>query len=277
MTKTFHFMAGLPRSGSTLLAALLNQHPEIYASPQSALLDLLYTTQEMAQSSESYKANLNINSYDFVAKSIPEAFYSYIKKPVVIDKNRTWGTPYNITNLMPLVNPKGKIVITVRPILEILASFAKIVEQNRLLNPNFSVAPFGFWSSTYRNIKDAEIDFLMMPNNKIDQDIYSLSNLLQNYKDKIHVVFYDDLIDQTQITLNNIYNFLELEPITNNLNQIKAVDFHNDLDGYGIVGLHDVKPKIAKNKTNPSDYLSDYIIAKYKNGLDFLDLRCSNR
>jgi len=39
--KTLFFLSGLPRSGSTLLGSLLNQHPEIYATPTSPLADLL--------------------------------------------------------------------------------------------------------------------------------------------------------------------------------------------------------------------------------------------
>lgn len=37
MTATFHFIAGLPRSGSTLLAALLRQNPRFHASMSSPL------------------------------------------------------------------------------------------------------------------------------------------------------------------------------------------------------------------------------------------------
>jgi hypothetical protein len=39
-----YFLVGLPRSGSTLLASLLNQHPDVFASPTSPLMDLLCQT-----------------------------------------------------------------------------------------------------------------------------------------------------------------------------------------------------------------------------------------
>ena len=38
MTKKFYFMAGLPRSGSTLLSAILNQNPVFYSGPASPVL-----------------------------------------------------------------------------------------------------------------------------------------------------------------------------------------------------------------------------------------------
>lgn len=39
--KKLYFLAGLPRSGSTVLAALLNQHPELHTTATSGLLGIL--------------------------------------------------------------------------------------------------------------------------------------------------------------------------------------------------------------------------------------------
>jgi len=36
--------------------------------------------------------------------------------------------------------------------------------------------------------------------------------------------------------------------------------------------LHDVNKKLARPKTDPSELLSDYVIQKYGNALDFLNL-----
>jgi hypothetical protein len=52
---------------------------------------------------------------------------------------------------------------------------------------------------------------------------------------------------------------------------IKAIDNHDDLAGYGMLGLHDVNKKLARPKTDPSELLSDYVIQKYGNALDFLN------
>jgi hypothetical protein len=70
--------------------------------------------------------------------------------------------------------------------------------------------------------------------------------------------------------MNGIYDFLEVDRQKNNFNSIKEADSHDDLSGYGIIGLHDVAKKLSKPTTKPEDYLSEYIIDKYKNALDFL-------
>ena len=40
----FYFDCGLPRSGSTLLTALLNQNPNIHAGTLSPVMELMYYT-----------------------------------------------------------------------------------------------------------------------------------------------------------------------------------------------------------------------------------------
>ena len=42
--KKIYFLSGLPRSGSTVLAAILSQHPSLHASSTSGLLDMLVGT-----------------------------------------------------------------------------------------------------------------------------------------------------------------------------------------------------------------------------------------
>ena len=45
--KKLKFLAGIPRSGSTLLTSLLNQRPDTYASNTSNLADMLRTFEHL--------------------------------------------------------------------------------------------------------------------------------------------------------------------------------------------------------------------------------------
>jgi hypothetical protein len=80
------------------------------------------------------------------------------------------------------------------------------------------------------------------------------------------------LLDSPEQTLENIYSFLGLDSFNHNFGNIVAVDKHDDLGGYGVAGLHDLNKKLARPKTNLSELLSDYVIQKYGNALDFLNL-----
>lgn len=272
MDKTFHFMAGLPRSGSTVLSALLNQHPDVYASPQTDLLQMLYELKNSIPGYQSYRAGLLHEGYENVLKSVPNNFYSHIKKPVVIDKNRGWGTPYNFDNLSHFLNKDGKIILTIRPILEVLASFIKISRKTEAVT---GVAPYlnnDFWVSEYRAKDDAQLDYLMAANGEIERSIFSIANLLKNHKERVLVVRFNDLVIAPQKTMDTVSDFLGLRRSNYSFNSIKELDKHDDLNGYGVLGLHDLGKKLKSPDTKVEDYLSNYAIDKYKNALDFLQL-----
>lgn len=271
MQKTYHFMAGMPRSGSTVLAALLNQHPEIYASPQNDLLEILYQIHSNMFDYESYKAGLSLGSYENVLESIADNFYAHIKKPVVIDKNKGWGTPYNWNNLSGYLNPGGKVILTLRPILEVLASFAKAIEKTEKATGYVASINQDLWVTYYRSKEDAQIENLMKVNGEIDRAIFSIANLLKNHRDKVLVVWFEDLIQKPQLTMDRISDFLKISKQPYDFNQIKEVDKHNDMAAYGLMDLHSVNSRLELPDTKPEDYLSDYVIQKYKNALDFLN------
>lgn len=272
MTKTYHFMAGLPRSGSTVLSAILNQNPEIYASPQTDLLGMLYNLESSIPTYESYRAGLLHQGFASVMHGMAETFYSHIDKSVIIDKNRGWGTPFNWDHLSGYVSKDGKVILTMRPILEVLASFVKASQQTKKAIKHTPYLDNNLWSSHYRDETDAIVENLMMPNGELDRAIFSIANLLKNHRDRVYVVWFDDLLDSPEATLKGIYQFLGLDSFDHNFDNIKPVDKHDDLNAYGIVGLHDVKKKLARPKTDPASYLSEYSIQKYKNALDFLNL-----
>ena len=55
MKKQLHFLSGIPRSGSTVLAAILNQNPETHVSTTSGLvhaLDGLANTWALSRSTQ---------------------------------------------------------------------------------------------------------------------------------------------------------------------------------------------------------------------------------
>ena len=48
MNKTFYFISGLPRSGSTLLSSILNQNPRFYSGPSSPVVSTMLTLKSLS-------------------------------------------------------------------------------------------------------------------------------------------------------------------------------------------------------------------------------------
>jgi sulfotransferase len=89
----FHVNASLPHSGSELLQALLAQHPDVYASPTSPVLEFVFgalgnfglpevRSQDAADMQRAFEG--------FARAGIRGWYESRTDKPVVIDKSRGW-------------------------------------------------------------------------------------------------------------------------------------------------------------------------------------------
>ena len=79
--KKIYFLSGLPRSGSTVLAALLQQHPEMHTTATSGLLDMLMGTLKarvasFGQQSSTKDAMVQEKEMQRILKAICEAKYA---------------------------------------------------------------------------------------------------------------------------------------------------------------------------------------------------------
>jgi sulfotransferase len=262
MDKTYHFLAGLPRSGNTLLSAIFNQNPEIYSTPLSPLPTYMfdfanaYSTIEQSIRNEENKVKSEIFLSSFL-----DNYYKDVEKPVIIDREKAWGTPANLEIIKKFVNPKPKIIFTVRDILEIIASFIKM-DADYLKREVYQKNGF---INNYRSQKDIICEHLMSPLEDIDKSLLSLASAFYpENKGIFHIVEYRDLISKPEETMNGIYEFLEMPHYSHNFKKIEKLEKDND----EILGLpknlHDIKKSLSKSSTD-TDILSDYIKHKYSN------------
>lgn len=267
MNKTFFFMAGLPRSGSTLLSAILNQNPNIYVTPSADTSFLILSLYKTFQVSESYHSGFAPEGYQNIMARLPEAFYEHIDKPYIIDKNRNWGTPENI-EIAELFSDKVKIICPVRPILEILASFINLAEKN----PDNFIDKFvvNYPVSQFRPKNDARCDAMMAANHHIETNILSLaSSFNPRHQGKFHFVAYADLISKPEKVIKAIYDFLEIPKFEHAFENLKWPLMLNESKVFGIPNMHKIRSKIDASKTDTS-ILSEYVVRKYGHALDFI-------
>jgi sulfotransferase len=267
-SKTFYFMGGLPRSGSTVLTAILNQHPKIYASPQSNLINMCYTLENEICQSESWLSGLQHEDYENTLNNLGNLFYSNVKKPIIIDKNRAWGTPGN-NFIAKRLSDNPKTIIVLRPILEVLSSFIRLAEKNPDNFIDRIIKNEDFYVKFYRDTNDVRCDYLMRANGEIDQALLAIATLIKN-PESYHIIWYDNLIANPQKCLTDIYDFLEIDNFQHNFKTIKQLDKHKDEILFGIKDLHKISSTIKASKTKPELVLSNYIINKYSNTLDFI-------
>jgi sulfotransferase len=266
MVKKIHFLAGLPRSGNTLLSALLNQHPEIYSSSVSNLLSEMYAISQ-TEKQESYLLNENNEKRTKQAlKSYAQNFYFDVDKPIIIDRDKSWGYAGNIDNyIKKYLSDKPKIIYTVRDIPEVIASTIAINKQGYLNDMKNDE----YFNYSYLSDIDALTDYLMRPHGQINSCLLVLGTAFNpQYRDYFHLVEYSDLMVKTQETMDGIYSFLEIDGFEHDLSNIEKIEFEND-EKLGFHPLkHHVRKTISASQTDPKQILSEYGMNKYS-GTEF--------
>jgi sulfotransferase len=121
----FHFISGLPRSGSTLLAALLRQNPRFHArmsSPVARLFQLM-----MSGMSEEGANFISDEQRARVLLGLFESYYADAGRPVIFDTNRTWTA--RLPALLTLW-PNARVICMVRNVAWIMDSIERLVRAN---------------------------------------------------------------------------------------------------------------------------------------------------
>ena len=135
MKKKLFFIAGLPRSGSTLLGTLLNQNPLIYTSPTSSFVEILYRNYSIWNDKNFAEDFAGSKIKNIKIPYLQEITQTYFKqqtdKPIIFDKRRHWHMIENIKMYKEIFNKDPKIICPVRNIEEIVASFKSIFLKNK--------------------------------------------------------------------------------------------------------------------------------------------------
>lgn len=250
------FLSGLPRSGSTLLASLLSQNPDVYVSSTSPLIIFLGQLEQTWKNAYTAYTCPFENHLLNISRGLIEGFYSEVSKPYIIDKAREW--PANLTGLNSFLGEQPKIICTVRDIPAVLASFYRL----------FDVQPRGE-SNIDRELllqgKDltTELRVQQIWTSLIKPSWTSLKKGCQENRLNLHLVEYDLLIDEPEKALSGIYDFLEIPYYAHQFSNIVNPVFEDD-DKWGIKNLHKVSPELKRHSQNPNSILGDKIALQYK-------------
>jgi len=234
------FLASLPRSGSTLLTCLLNQRPDVYASPTSNLCDTMgaavqaWEQNPTTQASGGTKKDL-VRILKGIAKS------RYATKQTVFDKGRGWSAP-QIIETMKKVQGGVKIVTTVRPIADCLSSFVKLTKPDNVRDFCRNSQLAEHLMSSYHTIKAG----------------------YEAYPECFLFVEYDDLVKDPQTQLDRIAEFVGLDRYEGDINNVE--DSKEEDEVWGIKDLHKVRKKVSKRRYSVRRVLGDELYSLYQGG-----------
>jgi sulfotransferase len=264
--KTYYFIAGLPRSGSSVLSGILNQNPNFYSGPSSPVLSTMSSLENHFNNDELYLAYPKPKQVFKIISELLPNYYEDVDSSVIFDKNRAW--PDRIQSIEGYFNIKAKIICPVRDYSEILTSFITLIRKNpyepgqlkincideQLVKLNIPLSD------------DNRCQFIASARGILGQSSAVISQAIeQKFSNRLHFVEYKDLIDSPVTTLKSLYEFIDQDYYEHDFCTIRNVNREKDLDVYGLKDMHEVRPKLEANSPKPEDILSQDILEKCKN------------
>ncbi|MEP7222605.1 MAG: sulfotransferase [Novosphingobium sp.] len=246
-----HFISGLPRSGSTLLGALLRQNPLFHAGMSSPVFSLLNSMMPRLSNANEFNVFIDDAARGRLLRGLFESYYADLGDKVVFDTNRSW------TQKLPvLLNlyPEAKFVCCVRPVNEIIQSFERLY----LESPLQLSQVIGFDPDTSIYVR---ADRLMAGNGLIGLALNALKEAFYGpHSDRLMLLSYENIAGRPKLAMEKLYEFLGEMPFAHDFGNIayEASEFDAFL---GAPGLHSVRKKVTYRKpkyTMPPDVLARF-------------------
>ena len=240
-----HFVAGLPRSGSTLLLNLLGQHPNHHVTPTNGLLGLVAGVQQSWTTIEPFVAQGLKKVEPRIAATLRAMFYGFYERElgsgqVVFDKNRGWTSQIELLEVV--FNRQVPIICPIRDVKAIIASFEKLhrsapIARRHYLGPNYLQA----------QTIQGRAEVLLAPAGVVGRSVAQLRDALnRGTADRLVLVPYRSLTMHPMETLQQLHVRLGLphEEGVYDPNRIEQITQEDDaLYGWGHQ-LHAVKSKV---------------------------------
>jgi len=245
------FLVALPRSGNTLLASILNQNPEIAATANSMTLEIMKVL-FLLKETDVFKNYPDHKSLDNVLNTVFDNYYKDWPQRIIVDRGPV-TTPGNFNLMQKHFGNRFKVIVLVRDLIDVLASFVKWFENEPTAYPN----------KLGKNIEE-KLWSLMNKDGSIAKELIAIQNAF-NYKEICHFIKYDDLVKNPQQTIINLYQFLD-EPLYpqqfSNLKQFQLNGIGYDDKELGN-NLHMIRTEVRKEDNPYKSMIPKSIVDAY--------------
>ncbi|MFZ6770508.1 sulfotransferase [Undibacterium sp. Di26W] len=236
----YHFISGLPRSGSTLLAALLLQNPRFHAGMTSPVGSLFRGMLNQLGAGSEFGTVVSKEQRRRLTRGIFDSYYAdQAGKEVIFDTNRMWSAH------MPVLMdqfPDSKVIACVRNVAWIMDS----LERRYRANPYEITRLFN--DDVERNTVYSRVETLAQANRLVGYPWTALKEAFYGeHANSLLIVDYDILAQVPEKVMPLIYQFLGEPEFEHNYRNVSydAPEFDAPL---GMHGLHKVRQYVSFEK-----------------------------
>ncbi|MGH8117686.1 MAG: sulfotransferase family protein [Rhodanobacteraceae bacterium] len=235
-----HFISGLPRSGSTLLSAILKQNPRFHAGMTSPLGDMISALVAEMSGKNDFSVVISDEQRTAILRGVFQNFYGGFRgTDVVFDPGRVWCSKMP---MLAALFPNSKVIACVREMPWVLDSVERLIRKQPLsANKMFHFNPNGTVYSRTEALIDVNgmVGFSFQATKDAFYGQYAPGRLL--------LVSYEGLTRDPKAAMQTLYTFIGEPWFEHDFEHIayNADAFDSRL---GLPGLHTVKPKVSALK-----------------------------
>ncbi|MBX8598940.1 sulfotransferase [Pseudomonas cichorii] len=249
----FHFISGLPRSGSTLLSAILLQNPRFHAGMSSPVASLFSSVLGQCSAGSEFASVIDTDARRRLLRGIFDSYYAdKTDKSIVFDTSRGWSS--RLPALMDLF-PKSKVIACVRNVAWIMDSIEHVYRNNPFENTKL------FVDDAERNTVYSRVETLAQRNRLVGFAWASLKEAYYGeHADSLLLIDYDLLSQAPERVMRLVYEFIGEPWFAHDFNNL-SYDAPQFDDALGVSGLHKVKPRVAfetRHTILPPDLFEQY-------------------
>lgn len=243
------FLVSLPRSGNTLLSSILNQNKKIACTANSITFEILHRLNNIKEGTI-FRNFPDYSSLDNVIKNVFNNYYRDWQQEIIIERSLA-TTPANLNYFK---HTDHKFIFLERDTLEILCSFVALHIKN----------------GDKRNPRDICVE-LLNENSPIKKAILAIETGKKVLnKDQYISITYDDLINASKETIDNIYDFIKLPEYNHRFENFEEFNVngirYNDSVLSFLTDCHSIRTSnISRNKDNIKDIIYNEIVDLFKN------------
>ena len=241
--RKFHFISGLPRAGTTLLAAILNQNPRFRAGMTSPLADIMGVVMAEASSKNDFSFDVSDEQRVALLRGLVENFYSaQAGADVMFDTSRLWCSRMQLLNVL---FPGVKVIACVRQLAWVLDSMERLVRRQ----PVSVSKVFRFDTNT---TVYSRVEALTDPRGMVGFAYQATKEAFYGPHAQNHLLMltYESLVSDPAAAVRAVYQFLGEPWFEHDFDRIEynADEFDARV---GMPGLHSVRPKVEAIERQP--------------------------
>lgn len=260
MDRRFHFISGLPRSGSTLLSAILSQNPRFHAGMSGPLGGAFNTMLGELSGRNEYSVFVSDEQRRRMLKGLFDNYYGpEYAAEVVFDTNRAWCS--KLRQLKELF-PQGKVIACVRHVSWIIDSVEQLVRRNAFQPSSiFNYQPGGTVYSRAEGLANGD-GMVGYSYNAVKEAFYGdeTANLM--------LLRYETLTGDPKRAIAAVYDFIGEPAYPHDFDNISYQADEFDLRA-GTPGLHTVRKKVAVRER--TSVLPPDVFRRFENDAFWLD------